>query len=443
MGEMEGGQDHKVGGLGGKFKMSPGRGPAMLGTPAVCDPGGGVGVAGVPSGGGTRGEPMDTHSNAESLNRDGPQAAASLPGAQTQVKRTTSSHEPTFRHPSLVMLSDKTSGSKSENRLHRSDFPTSELENSDSSGGLSVSVSRGPLSDTQNKVRKESERVSPVERNCGVRPNVSITPISDSSLGDVEGSRSRSVTTTGIEIIPLGGQALTTGAGTQTKSKVRDFKRSLSEDDKRRLEKKEKRKREEKQRQGQESRSQTGATVTKLAPGDNSKLLGVIERLSYQSGDAVGLEIKPAGTRDKDRDRGPEPSVEITLDRLKPRTDKVEKPKLKLTIKTGAASTYDHIVSPNKLDTTFQIPKLFKADSPTHCRKEKSPSTSPKHSKPNKINERFITDPNRRTDDRKRSSEAPSSLSLHIVKSPVSSMSSSSISSLGDGIMEDSALLMQ
>ena len=32
-------------------------------------------------------------------------------------------------------------------------------------------------------------------------------------------------------------------------------------------------------------------------------------------------------------------------------------------------------------------------------------STSPKHSKPSKITERFITDPSRRTDDRKRSSE--------------------------------------
>ena len=34
-------------------------------------------------------------------------------------------------------------------------------------------------------------------------------------------------------------------------------------------------------------------------------------------------------------------------------------------------------------------------------------STSPKHSKPSKITERFITDPSRRADDRKRSSEVP------------------------------------
>ena len=107
-----------------------------------------------------------------------------------------------------------------------------------------------------------------------VRPNVSITPISDSSvtIGDSESSKNRGVTTTGIEIIPLGA-ALTTGAGSQLKSKVpfqwrtflleakyvlvividlsikvRDLKRSLSEDDKRRLDKKEKRKREEKAR---------------------------------------------------------------------------------------------------------------------------------------------------------------------------------------------------
>ena len=105
-----------------------------------------------------------------------------------------------------------------------------------------------------------------------VRPNVSITPISDSSvtIGDTESSKNRGVATTGIEIIPLGA-ALTTGAGSQLKSKVpfhlriflieakdvlvivmsikvRDLKRSLSEDDKRRLDKKEKRKREEKAR---------------------------------------------------------------------------------------------------------------------------------------------------------------------------------------------------
>ena len=105
-----------------------------------------------------------------------------------------------------------------------------------------------------------------------VRPNVSITPISDSSvtIGDSESSKNRGVATTGIEIIPLGA-ALTTGAGSQLKSKVpfhlriflieakdvlvivmsikvRDLKRSLSEDDKRRLDKKEKRKREEKAR---------------------------------------------------------------------------------------------------------------------------------------------------------------------------------------------------
>ena len=56
---------------------------------------------------------------------------------------------------------------------------------------------------------------------------------------------------------------------------------------------------------------------------------------------------------------------------------------------------------------TVQIPKLFKADSPVCQRKERSPSTSPKHSKSAKITERFITDPGsrRETADRKRSSE--------------------------------------
>merc|ERR1719430_852740 len=139
-----------------------------------------------------------------------------------------------------------------------------------------------------------------------VRPNVSITPISDSSvsIGDQEGSKTR-VTTTGIEIIPLGA-ALTTGAGSQLK------------DDKRRLDKKEKRKREDKARAA-------------LAGGEagRSRLLGVIERLG--GGGDQGLEITPAAVG---KERTVEPNVEISLDRLKNRCDKADKPKLKLTIKT-------------------------------------------------------------------------------------------------------------
>ena len=66
-GDVDGGQDTKMGGLATKFKMSPGRGAPLVGTPAVCDPGG--------PGGGLKVEPMDTSSpsdpSPESLNRDG------------------------------------------------------------------------------------------------------------------------------------------------------------------------------------------------------------------------------------------------------------------------------------------------------------------------------------------------------------------------------------
>lgn len=238
-----------------------------------------------------------------------------------------------------------------------------------------------------------------------MRPNVSITPISGEQ-GEPEGSRGRAASTTGIEIIPLG-QAVATSAGNQLKSKVRDLKRSLSEDDKRRLDKKEKRKREEAAR-GPSGEGRRG-------------LLGVIERL--------GGGAEQGG-------RPGEPSVEISLDRLKTRPDKAaEKPKLKLTIKTGPAAGHERIVSPTRLDTTFQIPKV-KAESPTGSRKERSPSTSPKHSKPAKITERFITDPGRRVDERKRSGET---LGLHLAKSP---SHSPALSPLADSMLEEAGLLL-
>ena len=239
-----------------------------------------------------------------------------------------------------------------------------------------------------------------------MRPNVSITPILGEQ-GDHEGSRGRPASTTGIEIIPLG-QAVTTSAGSQLKSKSsRDLKRSLSEDDKRRLDKKEKRKREE---------------AVRGAGGEGRRgLLGVIERLGGGS--------EPGG-------RGGEPGVEISLDRLKTRPDKAaEKPKLKLTIKTGPAAGHDRIVSPTRLDTTFQVPKV-KAESPTGSRKERSPSTSPKHSKPAKITERFITDPGRRVEERKRSGEA---LGVHLAKSP---SNSPALSPLADSMLEEAGLLL-
>ena len=91
-----------------------------------------------------------------------------------------------------------------------------------------------------------------------------------------------------------------------------------------------------------------------------------------------GLEITPASVG---REKTVEPNVEISLDRfytftshvvgtsglwlcsyaennrLKNRSDKADKPKLKLTIKTGTAGTHGHdrMVSPNRLDNTFQV----------------------------------------------------------------------------------------
>jgi mediator of RNA polymerase II transcription subunit 1 len=303
--QQDGAGDQKVGGLGGRVKMSPGGGAAVSGTPAVCDPGGG----GPP--GGLKLEPMDTEPSAEALNREGLQATGSQPGAPSPV-RAGLGPDPTFRHPSLV--SDKAPGSKSENR-RRSDSSKPEAgEAMEGTGGLSVSVSsRGPLSDNGNRPhRGQGPPSSPSKEGrsgqgsqAGVRPNVSITPISDAaSLGEEAGSsRGGRGSSTGIEIIPLG-QGGATGQG-QLKSKVRDLKRSLSEDDKRRLDKKEKRKREEKAlRQGRESPGKGGE--------GKSKLLGVIERLSGQGGDC-SLELKPGGPREGGR--GVEPGVQITLDR--------------------------------------------------------------------------------------------------------------------------------
>jgi len=482
----------------GRFKMEPGRNTLVgsMGTPAVCDPGGGG-----PGGGGRlKQEPMDTDgtNDTDSLNRYGPQDADFLPGAllQTLPKSTRKgtvtpnmdSQDQTFRHPSQVPERSHRSENRRKMESGKSEYEVNQL---------SVLVSRGPLSDNQNKPKKESGIKSPKDGRP-IQPNVSITPICDSNVNDDSGKRA--IPTTGIEIIPLGGKPLTTGGGMaisqgKLKAKARDLKRSLSEDDKRRLHKKEKKKREEKQRLSlsshrpdnsarpkSESPSHTSEhikiekdlkTITKISLTDpKAKLAGVIERLAYKTGDSA-IELKPTHSfRDKS---GVEPSMEITLDRLKFKPEEKDdeftmKPKLKLTIKTPTKFTdtdsssrerkgqfsgklYDDSVSP-KLDKTFQIPKLGKLDSPTF-RKEKqsfspkSPSTSPKHpsAKPHakpahsKINERFITDPSalnsRRSEERKRSSERDSqqvktrhesdgykpggsqaSVSMHIVKSP-------------------------
>jgi len=507
--------DHKgINGVSnGRFKMENGRNTLVgsMGTPAVCDPGGG------PGGGRLKQEPMDTDNtnDTESLNRYGPQDAVSPPGAPIQTlpknQRHTDSPDPTFRHPSQVV--DRLP--RSENR-RKSEYEVNQL---------SVLVSRGPLSDNQNRPNKDSG-IKSSKDGRPIQPNVSITPIGDSNLSD--DASKRNVSTTGIEIIPLGGKPLTTAGGmtispVKLKAKARDLKRSLSEDDKRRLQKKEKKRRDEKQRQSLSShrtensgRQNSESPSHKFEYGGNkekdgssvspkAKLAGVIERLAYKTGDSSGIELKPAQSlREKS---GSEPNMEITLDRLKSKPVEKEddfsfKPKLKLTIKTPikhsdstgrdkkndfGGKLFDDMVSP-KLDKTFQIPKLSKLESTTF-RKEKSsfspksPSTSPKHyssksshskTTHSKINERFITDPSvvntKRSEERKRSSDrdrdspqfksrhdsdgyksggSQASVSMHIVKSPASTIHVKSplstglgqLSPLSDSLLDEGLLM--
>jgi len=457
----------------GRFKMEPGRNALVggMGTPAVCDPGGGG-----PGGGRLKQEPMDTDgtNDTDSLNRYGPQDADFLPGALLQtlpksprkgiVTQHMDSQDQTFRHPSQVPERLHRSENRRKAELAKSEYEVNQL---------SVLVSRGPLSDNQNKPKKESGIKSPKDGRP-IQPNVSITPIGDSNDSDDAGKRA--VSTTGIEIIPLGGKPVTTGGGlaaapVKLKAKARDLKRSLSEDDKRRLHKKEKKKREEKLRLSLSSHrpensirpksespshssepmksEKDGKTVTKISLSDpKAKLAGVIERLAFKTGDSA-IELKPTHCfRDKTE---VEPNMEITLDRLKFKPEEKDsltlKPKLKLTIKTPTKYTdsgsaekksdfsgkmFDGPVVSPKLDKAFQIPKLSKIESPTFRKDKptfypKSPSTSPKHSsskshsKPvhSKINERFITDPsavnNKRSEERKRSSDkdAPNIKSRH------------------------------
>jgi len=450
--------DHKginPGVSNGRFKMENGRNSLVgnMGTPAVCDPGGG------PGGGRVKQEPMDTENSTDtdSLNRYGPQDADSLPGARSILPKSPrrplvtqtmdNSPEPTFRHPSQVV--DRPS--KSENR-RKSDSARAEYEVNQ----LSVSVSRGPLSENHNAMKKDKDIELKVNLKDGkpIQPNVSITPIANSKLN--EDSSNRAVSTTGIEIIPLGGKPLNTGGVTMStvkcKAKARDLKRSLSEDDKRRIHKKEKKRREDKQRNSLSSRrtensklksesssrksekrkEKESASITKISLNDPKPT----ERHSYHSADTVGIEIKPA-TSFKDKPTL-DPNVEISLDRVKLRPDeKMDvggKPKLKLTIKTPTKSpesnfskkietttkVFDDLISP-RLERAFQIPKLNKLEATVTKRDKsnisRSPSPSSRHSFPklssktshSKINERFITDPsignNKRTEERKRSIE--------------------------------------
>jgi len=414
---------------GGRFKMETGgRNSQGLvgGTPTVCDPGGGPG-------GGTisiKTEQMETEEKntmSESLNRDGPQGAKSLPGALIPTNKRTEETE--FRHPSEPILIDKSSKKSLENKPK----------------GLSVSLARGPLSDKQNNPRIVVEG----ETKCQdviIRPNVSITPISESNSSAAGSQQMHSdktkltiVSGTGIEIIPLGGKSVgkknylpkrregATVLKGKSHTKGRDFKRSLSEDDKRRLHKK--KRRDIKIRQSLNVNKNNNIEDRKQ--DQKSKLAGVIERLALQSGDSV--EIKPVGETAVKADIEPE----ITVDRVgRARSDQnALKPKLKLTIKGGKNSdflTNEDNASLKSVDSSFQIPKLFKIDSSISkidrpsvtstlnpfTLSSKHSSSKPSLLKTSKINERFITDPTMASSSKVRSL-SPSSVQVTIVKSPV------------------------
>jgi len=175
--------------------MEPGRNTLVgsMGTPAVCDPGGGG-----PGGGGRlKQEPMDTDgtNDTDSLNRYGPQDADFLPGAllQTLPKSTRKgtvtpnmdSQDQTFRHPSQVPERSHRSENRRKMESGKSEYEVNQL---------SVLVSRGPLSDNQNKPKKESGIKSPKDGRP-IQPNVSITPICDSNVNDDSGKRA--IPTTG------------------------------------------------------------------------------------------------------------------------------------------------------------------------------------------------------------------------------------------------------
>jgi hypothetical protein len=256
-----------------------------------------------------------------------------------------------------------------------------------------------------------------------IKPSVSITPISGVSSGDVtdEVSPRRNSGSAAIEIIPLGGvvnNSLTitpVAPDANQKSKPRDLKRSFSEDDKRRLQKKDKRRRDDlKHRHPSISPSHrsdmknmkdkdllAGVSVLSKStskPDPKAKLAGVIERLAYQTGDAVGIEIKPAsraGTPEtvKIDKIGTDSSVEITLDRVKSskmgdpgkpggeyivKTNQSNNPGLKLTIKnpkTKQSSSY-YKSSGGKSETLGTNKTLTSHKSSSSCGIEKKASSS-------------------------------------------------------------------
>ena len=179
------------------------------------------------------------------------------------------------------------------------------------------------LTPSQAKPKKEAGSSKAKEGGPrSVQPNVSITPMA-SPASSQEAGGARSVTTSGIEIIPLGGKQVTSAGAASAMMKVKSsLKRSFSEDDKRRLQpgKKDKKRRDEK---GRQSLNQEGGKVSKEIPGSSwaqdsdsrSNLAGVIERLSQKNKDNLSIEIKPAMSGASEK-MSTAPNMEITLNQV-------------------------------------------------------------------------------------------------------------------------------
>ena len=255
-----------------RFKMEGGGGGGGGGTPACVK---------------AEAEPMEgveagDSSDSQSLNTCGPQEQVS--SAREHHAGARAANTPQFRHPAASSFSLTPSQAK----------PKKEA-------GSSKAKEGGPRS---------------------VQPNVSITPMA-SPASSQEAGGARSVTTSGIEIIPLGGKQVTSAGAASAMMKVKSsLKRSFSEDDKRRLQpgKKDKKRRDEK---GRQSLNQEGGKVSKEIPGSSwaqdsdsrSNLAGVIERLSQKNKDNLSIEIKPAMSGASEK-MSTAPNMEITLNQV-------------------------------------------------------------------------------------------------------------------------------
>jgi len=165
-----------------------------------------------------------------------------------------------------------------------------------------ISISRISSHDIKPKLSPQQSSKPVINKEDGIQPFVSITPIAGG--GDSDHKIQNKSDNAGIEIIPLGGSG-SSGDG-QSKGKSRDYKRSLSEDDKRRMEKKEKRRREEmksgEHRQVFKEKSHKSSNDNR-SKDPKAKLAGVIQRLAHQTGDSVNIEIRPAQP-EKDKSSG-------------------------------------------------------------------------------------------------------------------------------------------